>query len=314
MGAWAFHGFQEKLNSTKTFAEILPIELPGRNSRMMEDKPESMEDTVSAMVSGLASSGVLEKSYILVGHSLGAWMAYEAARIVCARKLPKPKALVVSGARAAHLAAICNDADAAAPALASLPTSQLFWEHFERRYGKNPDLQSALVKDYVEPLLRADFRLLETYRPPATKLPVPILACGARGDNRFTIPQLQAWSELTSAQFDMRLFDVKPLPWSTPHRYIVEDPQPLINLLEELALKITHVPLGAHVVVTKNGALVREGIELDSRQVMVLKQGALCNVVEIVHDPPKGGRPRARLDAPADGWLSLHVITPKAET
>ena len=57
-----------------------------------------------------------------------------------------------------------RDAWRSAPCLAALPGAE-FWTHFERRYGHNPDLAPDSVKEYIEPLLRADFRLLETFEP-----------------------------------------------------------------------------------------------------------------------------------------------------
>lgn len=227
MGAWCFHGWQEKAKGV----EILPIELPGRNSRMAEPKPVSMEACVRGLVDGVAS--FLTTPYVVLGHSLGALMAFEAVCEIQRRRLKKPLALIVSGCRAASLSGPDHDVDRIAPELADLPYDQ-FWSHFERRYGKNPDLQSDLVKRYVEPLLRSDFRLLESYTPSmATPIDVPILACAANGDNRVTPDQLSAWKSHTSAAFDLRFFDVTPLPWSTPHRFLVESPDAFIAFLSD---------------------------------------------------------------------------------
>ncbi|KAJ8600973.1 hypothetical protein CTAYLR_006312 [Chrysophaeum taylorii] len=305
MGAWAFHGWQAKVGPR---IEIIPVELPGRNTRMMEAKPEDMHATVGELVANLP----LDKPYVIMGHSLGAWMAYESARLVLEKKLRAPLALVVSGARAAHLASLSRDTDTRAPALGGLP-SAAFWENFERRYGKNPDLQLDTVRRYVEPLLRADFRLLETYEPKVERLPIPIVACGARGDDRFTSDQLEAWREHTSSDaFDVQWFDVTPLPWSTPHRYLVEDPADFIAFLAAYCDELLPPILpGPYVVVSKKGALVREGIDLDSPQVAVLESGKPCRVAEVRY-PTGGSKPRARVDHPVAGWLSPHLLAAAA--
>ena len=49
MGAWAFHGW-----SLPETVELLPVELPGRNSRMLEPKGQSMRQLVTALVDALA--------------------------------------------------------------------------------------------------------------------------------------------------------------------------------------------------------------------------------------------------------------------
>jgi len=51
MGAWAFHGWQELLPET---VEILPVELPGRNSRMAESKPADLCALVEELADALA--------------------------------------------------------------------------------------------------------------------------------------------------------------------------------------------------------------------------------------------------------------------
>ena len=48
MGAWAFHGWE-----VPETVEVLPVELPGRNSRMLEPKDQSMRQLVVALVDAL---------------------------------------------------------------------------------------------------------------------------------------------------------------------------------------------------------------------------------------------------------------------
>ena len=75
---------------------------------------------------------------------------------------------------------------------------------------------------FVEPLLRADFGIVENYTPSRgaeAPLPLPILAVGARGDNRVAEGHMAAWASHTSAGFTEKPpFVVRALPWSTPHR------------------------------------------------------------------------------------------------
>ena len=217
MGAWAFHSW-----SLPETVELLPVELPGRNSRMLEPKGQSMRQLVTALVDALSNT-LNELPFVVFGHSLGAWMAYEVCVELQKRRGPQPVGLVVSGARAPQLADPKNDADRVQPRMAELP-SAAFWAHFERRYGNNPDLAHVAVKEHVEPLLKADFRLFETYQPRLAVLPYAVVACAAVGDDRVLDSQLEAWRERCGGGFAMRRFDATWPPWATPHRWPVDDP------------------------------------------------------------------------------------------
>ncbi|KAH8068638.1 dodecanoyl-[acyl-carrier-protein] hydrolase [Aureococcus anophagefferens] len=257
MGAWAFHGWQEKLPKS---VEMLPVELPGRNSRMLEDRASPWPSSSAT--------------------SLGAWMAFEVCNEIERRRGPKPLCLIVSGCRAPQL---------------------------------HEPLEHDADRDYVEPLLRSDFKILETCAGAASSLPV--LGCGARGDNRFTPEQLTAWSVYTDT-FAERWFDTAAtMPkWSTPHRYLVDSPDAFVAFLgpkcEDLFKNKPKPPPirpGAYAVANKKGALVRAECDLASAQVGdLLPVGTRVTVEEAVHVP--NAKPRARISAPVAGWLSCHVI------
>ena len=122
-----------------------------------------MVELVSGLADGLTAYGAFSKPYLLFGHSLGAWIAHELLAELMRRHETPPLLLIVSGMRAPHLSAAEHDADRVAPTIAHLDTPD-FWSHFERRYGRNPDLADPLAREFVLPLLRADFELLEAVR------------------------------------------------------------------------------------------------------------------------------------------------------
>ena len=99
---------------------------------MLEPKGQSMRQLVSALVDALAET-LREKPFVVFGHSLGAWMAYEVCVELQKRRGPQPVGLVVLGARAPQLAdPELHDSDRVQPRMADLP-SRAFWAHFERR-------------------------------------------------------------------------------------------------------------------------------------------------------------------------------------
>ena len=247
-GACWFHGWGYMLPS---WVEVLPVELPQRNTRLRERmpvRPEALthgprltrarvaQADLHALVRDLARdlapglcAGVTP--YALVGHSFGAWVAYELARA-----LPTPPiALYASANRAPQLAGPSHDPDPEGASLASLADEAEFWRRFEGRYGRNPDLQHPAVRRFVLPLLRADFGCLEASRgPPAGQaaLSCRLVATGAKGDARYTPQQLSAWAACTTGRFTERWEEPPPHAWATPHRFLADAPRPFLAFLE----------------------------------------------------------------------------------
>jgi surfactin synthase thioesterase subunit len=166
--------------------------------------------------------------YVLLGHSFGAWLAFELALALRRAGAPTPLALYVSANRAPSLAASNHDPDPLGAAISHLPPLD-FWRRFEGRYGRNPELQSAGVRVFVHPLLCADFRCLEGYAGPEAHEPpldCPITATGAEGDGRYRREQVAAWAAHTRGAFAVRWETPPAHAWATPHRFLLDAPAP----------------------------------------------------------------------------------------
>lgn len=214
MGAWAFHGWQEALGPA---IEVMPIELPGRNSRVRERRYTDMRALVRDLVQALLNE-FRRLPFCILGHSLGAWIAYELVQELRKAHEPLPLKLYVSANRAPSLHRKEHDVD---PIRLSGLGYDAFWDAFFRRYGRNKDLESEGIRKFLYPMLKDDFAMLEHYEPDGAckeALPVPIEAFGAKEDNRYTDAQLMAWKNHTSVDFRSRWFD-------GPHRYIVDRPE-----------------------------------------------------------------------------------------
>ena len=66
-----------------------------------------------------------------------------------------------------------------------------------------------------------------------------------------------------------------------------------------------------YIVVGKNGAVIRSGLELETELVLEIPRGEVCSVVEKAATAK--GKPRLRLLAPAAGWVSAAALKPVAE-
>ncbi|CAE8642111.1 unnamed protein product [Polarella glacialis] len=167
---------------------------------MGEELPyaESLQQLVQDILQGLGREVLSAKPFVIFGHSFGSWVAYEIVQELARRASdgwPQPLKLYVSGYRPPQLCGSRHDPDRIQPALGALYEDE-FWEHFERRYGRNPDLQVDYIRSFVVRTLQADFTLLEAYVPSSLEpLAVPLCACCARGDSRARPGQLSAWAK-----------------------------------------------------------------------------------------------------------------------
>ncbi len=126
MGAWAFHGWQEALGNS---IEVMPIELPGRNSRLREKRFTNMQELVKGIVDNLLNE-FRKQPYCILGHSLGAWIAYEVVCELRRRHEPLPLKMYVSANRAPHLFSKDHDVD---PIHLHKLSYEAFWKAFTNR-------------------------------------------------------------------------------------------------------------------------------------------------------------------------------------
>jgi len=174
------------------------IELPGRGRRSGEALRHSLEelaDDAFAQLRGNLGTG----RYALFGHSMGAALAYLCLQRIRDAGLALPEALFLSGKAAPG---VIQD-----KGRHRLPRPQ-FIEMLHNLGGCPPEiLQHQELLDYFEPILRADFQAIETWRHrPAEPLPVPLVVLVGREDE-VTRDHAAAWSRETSGEFQLHEFD-----------------------------------------------------------------------------------------------------------
>lgn len=233
MGGSCYHGWTLGLPRD---VEVMPLELPGRGARMGEATAASLPELAANVLDGLGKELLLERPFVIFGHSFGGCVAYEMTQELLRRQSqgwPAPLKVYISACRSPQLADLQHDPDRRSPALAPLGDYD-FWVAFERRYGKNPDIQEPTVKAMVRKILQQDFCLLEAYKPSTLKpLPMDLCTVCAKGDRRCRPSGLSAWREVAGAGFRERWFENMERPnwWATVHRYVTDNPWPLLRFL-----------------------------------------------------------------------------------
>lgn len=176
--------------------DICPVLLPGREGRLGELPVEQMSDLIPALAEGMR--GALGSTpFLFVGHSMGAWIAYELAAHLVAKGDPAPAHLVVVARRGPQF-------PARLPPLSGLPETS-FLAGVQDRYGAFPEqllAQPSLLKIFL-PALRADFTLLDSYtHADHEPLPLPITAIGGSQDHTVTTDELSGWRAHTTRGFE----------------------------------------------------------------------------------------------------------------
>lgn len=177
--------------------EVLPVQLPGRETRFLERPYDTIEQMLDEMV--VMIRPLLNKPFAFFGHSLGALVGFELARRLRSEAL-LPQQLFVSGYGAPHLPVKLppmhhlDDAQfvVALQELDTVPTAVL----------ENDELLGLLL-----PMLRADFAVYERYQfQDDAPLASPITMLGGEGDPLVPPENLAAWAVHTAVPGEMHLF------------------------------------------------------------------------------------------------------------
>jgi medium-chain acyl-[acyl-carrier-protein] hydrolase len=193
-GGTAFRGWSEALPSV----EVCAFVPPGREARLREPSLTRLEPLVEACVEEIARRADLP--FAFYGHSLGALVAFEAARALRRRGAPLPRHLFAG-------AAVAPQAHAVATPIHRGPDAGLIARL--RRYGGTPEavLAEPELMALLLPAFRADLGIFESYRlveePP---LDVPITAFGGVADDFARPAAMEGWRAQTSMAFSLRTF------------------------------------------------------------------------------------------------------------
>jgi surfactin synthase thioesterase subunit len=214
-GAGFFHGWRRTVPST---VRVVGLQLPGRESRLREDPVVRVEDAVEAVMPAVSAELARPGRIGLFGHSMGAVLAFELARRVEATAPGRLSRLFVSGSpvpwASRHEFAT------------GLPDDE-FIARVQRFAGyQHVGLAEPALRELLLPVLRADVRLHESYRP-ADRRPVrtPITAIRGTDDELVSAEQAAGWSAATAGGFDL-------LEIPGRHMYLTERPAELLAAIE----------------------------------------------------------------------------------
>lgn len=194
-GVRTYHSWAAQLPDA---VELIAVQPPGRGSFMGTPAYSDMTKLVNALFDVMLP--MLDRPFILFGHSLGSRIAFELLRQLQLNNRRLPELFIASGS---------NSPDTARAKLSTyqLPDEQFITE-LQRINGTptevltNRELMSILL-----PLLRADFQLADTYRfTGSIKFPVEVHVLGGQDDVDVPLEKLANWGRFFSKNIHIHSF------------------------------------------------------------------------------------------------------------
>ena len=184
--AYAYQGWQQHVGPE---VELVLVQLKGRGARIDEMPHQDMHSLVDELMA--YSAYLTQCPYLLFGHSMGALSCYALCCELYKQHKTLPVHMIASGCRAPHQAYQQRT-------LHALPQKEFFYELAQLSGTPQEVLANKELMELFEPLLRADFRIAETYQAEPLKMHFALSVLYGDHDHSVTISQLNAWQELSS--------------------------------------------------------------------------------------------------------------------
>jgi pyochelin biosynthetic protein PchC len=190
--------FQPWSRALSPRVDVLAVQYPGRQDRHGEPLVGSVRELADGGVPALEPW--TDRPYSLFGHSMGASVAFEAARALEAREAG-PAVLVLSGRRAPP------PEPAAATGRRHLLDDDALKREIEQLGATMPDvLADPELAQLVLRVVRSDYRAAETYwAPPEAVVRCPVVCLVGSDDPLVSPEQARNWRRHTSGAFELHV-------------------------------------------------------------------------------------------------------------
>ncbi|MFF7803069.1 thioesterase II family protein [Streptomyces olivaceus] len=189
--------FRSLANSLEPDVSVLGVQYPGRQDRRHEPLIEDIGRLADEICEELVPWGTEPLAFF--GHSMGSVVAFEVARRLQRDNRRTPLALFASGRRAPS----CRRAEDFHAA-----DDESIIANLRSLGGTDPALlDDDEMRRMILPVVRADYRAVETYRAPTTetRLNVPITAITGDRDPSVSLEEARAWRGHAAGSFELKV-------------------------------------------------------------------------------------------------------------
>lgn len=192
---FAYYSWPDHMPQT---VEIWVAQMAGRAARVGEAPSRTMAGIIDDFLPSLTA--LLDVPFAMFGHSLGAIVSFELARLLEQRGV-RPVTLFVSASRPPHL-------KAPEPVSTREMSDEAFLRWLQELNGRPAEALDCLeLMRFVLPAVRADFEVAESYQYlPSEPLDTQIVALGGEADSHVSALQIAEWKHLTGRHFTMKMF------------------------------------------------------------------------------------------------------------
>ncbi|MFF8016624.1 alpha/beta fold hydrolase [Streptomyces sp. NPDC007929] len=193
----AASAYQPLSRRLRPHVEVRAVQYPGRQDRRTETPVADIKE-LAALVAGKLQDDETAAPFAFFGHSMGALVAYETARILEERGAASPRRLFLSARGAPGPRRSPHDV---------LPDDEAILTAVRRLGGTGVTLlDDPELVAMVLPALRADYAALAAYSwTPREPLSTPLTVLCGDADPVVSVEEACGWLEFTSAETEVRI-------------------------------------------------------------------------------------------------------------
>ena len=205
--------------------ELVPALLPAREGRIREPGYTRLDKMVETLAREI--SPYLDKPFAFFGHSMGAIIGFELARLLRDERGLEPEHLFVSGRRSPRIPR--RDLY-----IHDLPEAEFVVEIEKMNGTPREVLEHQELMALLIPMLRADFAVCHSYvYEPGKPLRCPITVFGGTRDEEAPRDELEAWCKETTGECNVQMLE--------GDHFFINERRPVANNIPRLITLALHL-------------------------------------------------------------------------